>query len=148
MDPININNAAGTHAMNDKLGTRRLHHWRGKDRQADINELADAIAATGELFNHDGSLVQLDVKGALVPIGRDALHRLIDQHIAAVRVVKNGTGWRKEYFTYSFAPRPRSGPPTMANPNPDAGAGREPDDKALDEIYRRELPWRLPRVEQ
>ena len=36
--------------------------------------------------------------------------------------------------------------PTRANPNPDVIIAREPDAKVFDEIYRRELLWRLPKV--
>ena len=150
MISINKNNAPGNpFAMTDELGTQRLHHWRGKDRQADINELANAVAATGQLFDNGGAIVRLGGDGQLVNVNRDGLREFIGQHIAAVRVVKNGSGWRKEYYTYGFAPRPRPASPTMANPNPGAGTVlHEPDDKALDEIYRHELLWRLPRVEQ
>ena len=33
--------------MDNEPNGRRLHHWIGKDRTADIAELADTIAAVG-----------------------------------------------------------------------------------------------------
>ena len=44
-----------------------------------------------------------------------------------------------EYYPYAFAPKPRHGPPTITNPNPDADAGREPDADVLDRNYKLEL---------
>ena len=125
--------------MNDKLGNRRLHHWSGTDRQADIAVLAVAIAATGELFNHNGTLVQLR-DGKLIPISRNELQELITRHVAAVRVVKRDGVWQREFYSYEFAQKPNFGPPTSA------GSEREPDDKVLDEIFRHELLGRIPQV--
>ena len=96
--------------------------------------LTDEIAESIELYNHDGTLVQLDYStGKLISINRDALHRLIDKHIAAVRVVNHGTkGWQREYYSYGFAHG--------------ADTRLEPDAKVLDQIYRHELSWRIPKV--
>ena len=122
--------------MNDKLGNRRLHHWSGTDRQVDIAVLAVAIAATGELFNHNGTLVQLR-DGKLIPISRNELQELITRHVAAVRVVKRDGVWQREFYSYEFAQKPNFEPPTSE---------REPDDKVLDEIFRHELLGRIPQV--
>ena len=99
------------------------------------------------MCNDDGSIARLDGNGGLGPVSLAALHALIDKHICGVRVVKRGTGWERKYYSYAFAPRPNRGPPTMANPHPDVGSEREPDDKVLEEIYRHALAWRLPKVE-
>ena len=135
--------------MNDssELGGRRLHHWRGLDRIADIAALADAMAtAIPDLATRDGRIVQLD-QGELRPINLAALHGLADKYIAAVRIVNWGAGWTKEYHPFQFAHRPRLPQPTQENPDPSFGAEREPDAAALEEIYRTELAKRLPRVE-
>jgi hypothetical protein len=136
--------------MDDRkeLGTRELHFWRGGDRKADIDRLADSIAAAVPgLYNHNGELVQINPMGQLAGISRNELHRLIDRHIAGVRAVMRNGRWEPEYYSYPFAPKPRRGPPTWENPNPDAGSESEPDNKALDEIHRTELVWRLPSAE-
>ena len=61
-------------------------------------------------------------------------------------MVRNGTGWVREKFTYPFAPKPPRVAPTRANPNPDAGSELVPDDKAIAEVIE-EVVWRLPRVQ-
>jgi hypothetical protein len=86
----------------NELGDRRLHHWSGQDRKADINTLADAIAAVGELFNHGGRIVRLD-QGKLAGVNLADLRAFIDQHIAAVELVNRGTAnkpnWQREYYS-------------------------------------------------
>lgn len=42
-------------------------------------------------------------------------------------VVNRDGVWRKEFFSYAFAPKPRFGPPTVANPRADKDTGHEPD---------------------
>jgi len=132
--------------MNDKLGNRRLHHWSGTDRQADIAVLAVAIAATGELFNHNGTLVQLR-DGKLIPISPNELHELITRHVAAVRVVKRDGVWQREFYSYEFAQKPNFGPPTSTNPGPGADSEREPDVEVLNTLLQSELLTRVPRAE-
>ena len=65
----------------------------------------------------------------------------------ALGVVRRGETWQREFYPYEFAQKRNFGPPTMANPHPDAGAACEPGAKVLDQIYRHELLWRIPRVE-
>ena len=132
--------------MNDKLGNRRLHHWSGTDRQADIAVLAVAIAATGELFNHNGTLVQLR-DGKLIPISPNELHELITRHVAAVRVVKRDGVWQREFYSYEFAQKPNFEPPTSTNPGPGADSEREPDVEVLNTLLQSELLTRVPRAE-
>jgi hypothetical protein len=131
--------------MNDKLGNRRLHHWSGTDRQADIAVLAVAIAATGELFNHNGTLVQLR-DGKLIPISPNELHELITRHVAAVRVVKRDGVWQREFYSYEFAQKPNFELPTSTNPGPGADSEREPDVEVLNTLQS-ELLTRVPRAE-
>jgi hypothetical protein len=122
---------------------RYIHIWRG-----DAAALAETIAeATPGLCTQDGGIFQLNEKKELVGIGRNALQGLINQHIAGVRVVKNGAGWQYELYSYEFAPTPHRGPPTWTNQTPGADAAHEPDAAVLDQIYRTELALRLPRVE-
>lgn len=134
--------------MDNEPNGRRLHHWIGKDRTADIAELADTIAAVGKLFNHDGVIVQLDPKGKLIQLNLAGLRAFIDQHICGVRLVAldNGWQWQRQYFTYQFEPRQRPNPMHWPPPQsiPDE---TEPDATVLDEIYRHELAPRLPRAQ-
>ena len=90
--------------MDNEPNGRRLHHWIGKDRTADIAELADTIAAVGKLFNHDGVIVQLDPTGKLIQLNLAGLRAFIDQHICGVRLVAldNGWQWQRQYFTYQY----------------------------------------------
>ena len=132
--------------MNDKLGNRRLHHWSGTDRQADIAVLAVAIAATGELFNHNGTLVQLR-DGKLIPISRNELQELITRHVAAVRVVKRDGVWQREFYSYEFAQKPNFELPTSTNPGPGADSERESDVEVLNTLLQSELLTRVPRPE-
>ena len=132
--------------QNDELGNRHQHRWSGLDRDKDIAALADKLAeVVDNLFNHDGALVQLDPTGKLLPVNRAALHDIITKHIAAVRVVNRDGVWRKEFFSYAFAPKPRFGPPTVANPRADKDTGHEPDLEVLDQLFRHELLWRVPK---
>ena len=132
--------------MNDKLGNRRLHHWSGTDRQVDIAVLAVAIAATGELFNQNGTLVQLR-DGKLIPISRNELQELITRHVAAVRVVKRDGVWQREFYSYEFAQKPNFELPTSTNPGPGADSEREPDVEVLNTLLQSELLTRVPRAE-
>src|SRR5262245_28365707 len=102
----------------EKLNGRRLHLWRGRDVKQDTAALCDALAATTELFNDNGTLVRLD-QGKLVPVNLAALRDFIAKHIAGVRLVNRGGTWQREFFTYAFAPRPRPPAPTWENPHPE-----------------------------
>jgi hypothetical protein len=136
--------------MNDQNENgRRIHHWRGKNRKEDVAELADAIVASGvELYNDKGTIFQLGPAGELTSVGQNKFRTLIDQHIAAVRVVNRGTkdkpNYQRELYTYAFAQRPRF-IPTMKTPHQDPKYELEPDDRALVEVFE-ELPSRSPRV--
>jgi hypothetical protein len=148
---MNDQNDPGQRKLRDVIGLapdgRRLHHWRGKDRQVDIATLADAIAATGELFNHNETLVQLDGNGKLINVNLAALRELVCKRICGVRVVvSNGVG-RKEFYSYEFAPTVRPGPPRWEDRRQQPGPTTGPDDKALMQIYKDELLWRIPRAE-
>jgi hypothetical protein len=131
--------------MNDAPNGRRVHHWRGTDREEDADALADTIAVALPLFNRDGSLVRLDSAGQLVPINFAAFRKLVDKHVCGERLVQRGSGWQREYFTYQFN-TPWRPDPAAAGPRlpPDE---REPDETVLDRIYRSELAMRLPRAE-
>jgi hypothetical protein len=131
--------------MNDAPDGRLVHHWRGRDRQQDINALADAIASATELFNHNGTLVRLD-GGELVPVNFADFRARVGQRICSLRLMRKGTQWRKEYYSFDFAPVPPSGPRTNAMGLQRTTTMTEPDDKVLRQIYTEELLWRLPRV--
>src|SRR5262245_44096381 len=117
---------------------RVIFHWRGN-----TEELADVVAANVEIYNDGGNIVALDGTGALLSVNRAGLHARISEAICGVRLVKNGTGYQREYFSYQFAPTPHPGPP---QPNQPVKTNSEPNDKVLDDIYRSLLLTRLPKV--
>jgi hypothetical protein len=62
------------------------------DPMVDARTLADAIVeSNADLFNRDGTLVQLR-DGTLVHVNRDILLEVLNKHVAVKRVVKNGDG--------------------------------------------------------
>ena len=122
------------------------HFRSGRDRKADTDRLAEAIARSGAgLCNRGGRLARLDGNGELVDINFDGFRDLVDHTICAEHIVKHGDRWEREYYPYRFPPAARFNP-LLSGPQP-APDTSEPDDKVLDEIYRTELLWRLPRVE-
>ena len=135
--------------MTNKIDGRMIFVWRGKDQltSTDTTSLADAIAATGEFFNHNDRIVRLDGDGRLVPVLMADLPELIGRHICGVRVVMNNGAARKEYFAYEFPARQRPEPPRQEDWGKPPKLEREPDAKVLEQIYRHELLWRLPKVE-
>jgi hypothetical protein len=148
---MNDHTDPGKRRLRDALGLdpdgRRIFHWRGKNREQDIAALADVIAAAVEIYNQNEQFVQLGPTGQLIPVNLASLRELIGKHIAGMRVVvSNGVG-RKEYFSYSFDPAARPGPPRWEDHGRGAVIATEPDDKALRQIYTDELLWRIPRVE-
>jgi hypothetical protein len=132
--------------MNDQneLNGRQPHHWSGRDRDKDTAALADKLATILPLFQHDGSLFRLD-GGKLVGVSLAEFRGLVEKAICTERAVNRAGVWQQEFVSFGFPPKARH-IPTMANPNPPDTL--EPDDKVLDEIFRHELAWRLPRVEQ
>ena len=63
--------------------------------------------------------------------------------ICGVRVVRNGNGWKREYFSYQFNPQQR---PDMRHGGRRPPNGAEPDANVLDQIYSEKLAWRFPKV--
>lgn len=92
----------------------------------DVEALIDKVAAVVELFNDNGRLVRLDPTGELVPVNFAAFRALIDQHVAAVRLVNRGTpdkpSWERAYASYAFLPKPKFHP-TWQTPHPPAWNG-------------------------
>jgi hypothetical protein len=126
---------------------RLIHIWTGRNHEDDIAALASAIAATVPgLVNRGGSPSLVDASGAFAPGGPNVLRDLIGEHICGAQLVTRDGVRVWDYYAYRFAPRPRMGPPTNANPRPDAGLEREPHAEDLDEIFRNELAWRLPKL--
>jgi hypothetical protein len=125
---------------------RRIFHWAGYDRAADTIALTAAVAETvSGLCNRDGRIARLNEDGSLDAISLAGLHSLIDQHLCGLRIVKNGAGFKREYFNYSFDPAPHPGPPTQASGLRGSRRSDGPDAAILREIYD-QLPARLPRV--
>src|SRR5262249_60264487 len=71
--------------------------WRGRDPYEDINSLADAAAATGELFDRDGVVVWLSDKGELVPAGGPVLREVIGRRVVTLRLVNCDRRLGREY---------------------------------------------------
>jgi len=116
------------HAMNDRLGGRRLCARRSPndpyvmcrapdgsfaamsltDVFANANSLADALAENVDLFNQNGNPVWLK-PGQIVPVTINTLHEIIPQHIALKELTNRGTktnpNWVVEYVPYVPDPR-------------------------------------------
>jgi hypothetical protein len=128
--------------MNTAPDGRRVFLWHGNN----IDELTDVIASTIEIYNHNDGLVTLD-QGKLAPVNMADFKQLIDQHICGVRVVAHGNGYKKEFFSYEFAPVPHPGPRTAAQGPQLWSDSKEPDMKVLAEIYGQKLLKLIPKVE-
>jgi hypothetical protein len=125
---------------------RFVFHWRGKDRKQETSDLAEAIiAAVDGLCNHSGAIARLNGNGDLDAINLAAFHELISKNLCGVRVVPNGSGWQREYFSYKFDPPPL---PDMAHGGRRVPDNSLPDANVLDVIFRTELVWRLPKVKE
>jgi hypothetical protein len=86
--------------MDDQLNGRQICVWRGKDPFEDLNSLADAVAATGELFDHGGVVVWLSPEGQLVPAGGPVLQEIIGRRLVIVQVVNRDGRWVREYVPF------------------------------------------------
>ena len=128
---------------------RRIHHWVGREREEDIAALADAIAlAVPGLCNYGGGITRLDPNtGQLLGVNLADFRSLIGQHLCGERVVPNGAGWQREYYSYPFAPTPRPPQPTQQSGLPQKARTTGPDDKALHQLYTEKVVQLLPRVE-
>jgi hypothetical protein len=90
---------------------RYIHHWVGKDRTADSASLAATIAeAVDGLCNYDGTLAWLDENGGLNPVNLAGLQDLIGKKVCGMRIIPNGSGWQREFYSYAFEPAPRPDP--------------------------------------
>jgi hypothetical protein len=89
--------AMGRAMMSDQLNGRICVVWRGRDPYEDINSLADAAAATGELFDRDGVVVWLSDKGELVPAGGPVLREVIGRRVVTLRLVNRDGRLVREY---------------------------------------------------
>jgi len=69
----------------------------------DLNSLADAVAETGEIFDHNGQLVWLN-EGKLIPVSGAILRRIIGRRVVTRRLVNHGTpaepNWACEYLPF------------------------------------------------
>ena len=128
---------------------RTVLPWHPRDRktgiESGVEHLVAAIVSHVELFNYRGTLARLGADGRLINVTPSALRDLIAEKICGVRVVKNGSGWRREFFSFGFDRRPRPAPRAEDFGKP-VGPETEPDTTVLDVIHR-ELPWRVAGVE-
>jgi hypothetical protein len=125
---------------------RQHHVWSGTNKEKDIAALVGSIvAAVPGLVNHDGSIAQLDGTGGLSPINRDQFRALLDKYVCGIRVVKNGSGWQYDRYSFDFPHKPNI-QATNENPNPYAGWDSQPDFAAFDRIYKTDLVPMLPKV--
>ena len=61
---------------------------------------ADAVAATGELFDHNGVVVWLSGEGKLVPAGGPVLQEIIGRRVVIVQLVNRDGHWVREYVPF------------------------------------------------
>ena len=65
--------------------------------------MADAVAATREIFDHNGQLVWLDA-GKLIPVSGAVLRGIIGRRVVTQRLVNHGTpaepNWTCEYSPF------------------------------------------------
>ena len=128
--------------MDDGLNGRIVFTWPGRNRRADTDELARAIAAVGELYSGDGGFRRIQ-DGKLAQVNFAAFRAFLDERIAGCRAVCRDGVWRREYFSYRFDPAPRR---DQTKPAPDDDLYAEPDANVLDDLYRRSLAPLLPKV--
>src|SRR5262245_60175088 len=135
--------------MNDKpFGNRRVFHWMGLNRAADIEAMTAAIAETvAGLCNRDGSIARLNEDGSLDQINLPTFRTLVSSRLCGMRVVRgdNGVQWKREFYSFDFEPKPPPGPRTKEMGLPTATRSDGPDAAVLREVYE-QLPLRLPRV--
>ena len=132
--------------MNDRLPGRRVFHWVGIDRNADVAALTAAVAETVPgLANRDGSIARLNEDGSLDQINLPTLRDLVSKSLCGLRIVPNGTGWKREFYSFDFAPTPNPGPRTAEMGLRTATRSDGPDAAVLRQVYD-SLPARLPRV--
>ena len=128
---------------------RTVVAWHPRDRktgvETGVEHLVEAIVANVELFNYRNTLARLGADGQLINVTPSALVGLIAEKICGVRLVKNGSGWQRQFFTYGFDRRPRAAPRAEDFGKP-VEPETEPDITVLDVLHR-ELPWRVAGVE-
>jgi len=82
------------------LNGRVICNLRGTNAQEDLCLVADAIAQTDEILDHNGRLIQIQ-NGKLVPITMDVLREIISTRIVSMQLVNRGTAhepnWTLEY---------------------------------------------------
>jgi hypothetical protein len=128
--------------MDDELRGRIVFTWPGRNRRADTDELARAIASTGELYQGDGWFCRIH-GGQKLQVNFAQFRAFLDERIAGVRAVYRDGSWQREYFSYRFDPPPRR---DQTKPAPDDDLYPEPDANVLDDLYRRSLAPLLPKV--
>jgi hypothetical protein len=132
--------------MSDKLENRVIHIWRGDNQDRDIESLIDSVIhAVPDIYAHQDGIAKLEANGSLSAINLAAFRNLIDRHICQVRLVRNGSGWKREYLPFDFAPVPHQGPPKWGEGPQGPTRTLGPSDKDLRAIYQA-LPERLPKV--
>jgi hypothetical protein len=132
--------------MSDRTIGRRVFHWVGMDRNADVAALTAAVAETiPGLCSRDNSIARLTEDGSLEYVTLVGLRELIGKSLCGCRIVPNGSKFQREFYTFEFAPVPNPGPRTAAMGLQHAVRSDGPDDKVLREIFER-LPMLLPRV--
>jgi hypothetical protein len=133
--------------MSDRTIGRRVFHWCGQHRDADIAALTAAVAETVPgLCERSGSVARLTETGELEHVNLDTLRNLIGSHLCGCRFVRRNDGkFQREFFTYGFPQTKNPGPRTAAMGIRHAVRSEEPDEGVLREILQR-LPALLPRV--
>jgi hypothetical protein len=92
--------------MNDALNGRRMFEWQAQSPrdyqqwEKDLNGLADAIAATAPIFNHNGGLVWLK-DGKLIPVAGAVLNEITREYLVTPRLVNRDGTWTCEYLPFA-----------------------------------------------
>jgi hypothetical protein len=100
-----IDKKRNTRSMENTLDGRRMFEWHAQGPrdygqwEKDVNGLADAIAATAPIFNHNGGLVWLK-DGKLIPVALVMLNEIIREHIVTPRLVNRDGTWTCEYLPF------------------------------------------------
>jgi hypothetical protein len=81
----------------DKLNGRKVYIPRGRDKQEDLNILADCIAASdADLFNDNDCLIWI-AAGGRVPVTPEILRGICTKYVVTKHARETPDGWKVEY---------------------------------------------------
>lgn len=86
--------------MSDALSGRIVCIWRAHDPCEDVCNLADAAAATRELFDRAGELVWLNGEGRLIPASGPVVREVIKRRVVVPQIVNRDGRLVLEYIAF------------------------------------------------